>query len=69
MYVGGPCVQCPQKPEQGIGYSGSGVMNSCEWPCGCSELTPALLEEQAAEWSAFMRAISVKYTPALQGMV
>ena len=32
---------------EGVGYSGAGVTDRCELPCGCWELNPGLLEEQS----------------------
>lgn len=28
------CVQCPWRPEKGIGFPGTGVLDGCEPPCG-----------------------------------
>lgn len=27
------CVQCPQRPEEGVGFSGTGVTDICKPPC------------------------------------
>jgi hypothetical protein len=42
------CVQCSQRPEEGMGSPGIIVKTNCELPCGCSESSPGPLEEQPA---------------------
>lgn len=32
------CALCPKKSEEGVGYSGNGVRDSCELPFGCWDL-------------------------------
>lgn len=36
----------PRRPEEGIGFLGTGVADGCEPPCGYRELNPGPLEEQ-----------------------
>ena len=33
--------------RKGVRYAGTGVIDSCELPCGCWELNPGPLEEQS----------------------
>lgn len=40
------CVQCPLKLEEGIGFLGNGVIDSCRLPHEFWELNPGPLEEQ-----------------------
>ena len=42
MYMPGS----PRRPEEGIGFLGTGVADGCEPPCGYRELNPGPLEEQ-----------------------
>jgi hypothetical protein len=46
MYVYTICVQCPQKPEEGISSSKAGITEGCEPPCECWELSPGPLKGQ-----------------------
>lgn len=41
-------MQLLQKPKEGLRFSKTGVAESCEQPCGCWELNPGPLQEQAA---------------------
>jgi hypothetical protein len=45
-------VQCSWKPEEGIGWPGTGVTDACALPCGCWELIPGPLREQSRFWIA-----------------
>ena len=38
------CMQCPWRPEQGVGSPGTEVTNGCEPPCGCWALSWHLLK-------------------------
>ena len=40
------CMQCPQRPEEGIGTPGTGVTDNCELPCEYWESNLGLPEEQ-----------------------
>lgn len=40
------CMQCLQRPEEGIIVPGTGVTDGCEQPCESWELNLGLLEEQ-----------------------
>ena len=40
------CVQYPQRPVEGIGSPGTGVIDGCEPLCGFWELNPDPLQEQ-----------------------
>lgn len=33
------CMQYPKSPEEGDGYSGTGVTEGCEVPCGAGNQT------------------------------
>lgn len=37
---------CPKRPEEGIGFPGTGVKDDCEPPFGCWTLNPSFLPEQ-----------------------
>jgi hypothetical protein len=37
---------CWQRPQEGVGSSGTEVTDGCESPCGCWELNPGPLEKQ-----------------------
>lgn len=39
------CIQCPQKPEEGVKSPETRVADNCERLCGCSESNPDPLEE------------------------
>ena len=43
LYV---CIQCLWRPEEDVGFPGTGVASGCEPPCMFSGLSCALLEEQ-----------------------
>lgn len=45
MHVLHVCAWCPQKLEEGIGSSRTGVMNGCESPCEPWESNPVPLQE------------------------
>lgn len=34
------------RPEEDVGFPGTGIVDSCELPCGCWELNLSPLEEQ-----------------------
>lgn len=36
----------PVETRKGVGYTGTGVRDGCEFPCGSGESNPGLLEEQ-----------------------
>ena len=40
------CVQCPKRPEEGIGPYGAKVTDGCELPCRYWESNPCPLKEQ-----------------------
>lgn len=42
------CVQCPHWPEEGIGFSGTGVTGDYEPPCRGWEPNLAPLKEQSS---------------------
>ena len=48
MYLCTVCMQCPQRPAEGIRYTRTGVTDSCELLCGCWEWNPGPQKEQAA---------------------
>jgi hypothetical protein len=37
---------CPQRPEEGVGFSGTGVTDGCELPAKCQGSKLGCLEEQ-----------------------
>ena len=42
------CVQCPQRPEEGVRSSETGNPDSCESSCDCWTLNSGCLQEQPA---------------------
>lgn len=40
------CMECPQRLEEGIGSSGTGVTDGCWPPCGCWERNLCPFQEQ-----------------------
>lgn len=40
------CVQCQQRPKEGIKYPGIGVVDNCEPPGEYWELNPSPMQEQ-----------------------
>lgn len=40
------CAWCQKRPEEGVGFLGTGVTGSYEPPCGCYELDSGPLEQQ-----------------------
>jgi hypothetical protein len=57
IYIWTECIQCPQRPEEGVRSLGTGVRDSYELPCGCWELNlgppekqPVLLRAEPSFW-------------------
>jgi len=46
------CASCPQRPEKGIGYPGTGVIEGCEPPCDYWELNSGPLGDQPGPLTA-----------------
>ena len=40
------CMQCLQRPKEGMGSPGTGVKVDCKLPCGCWGLNLGLLQDQ-----------------------
>ena len=45
------CSQCPQRPEEGIRYSLSGVIDSCKPPCGCWDLNQVFCKSSQGSYA------------------